>query len=443
MESFRDLISYLNEKERMVCVSREVDPVYELTAVAKEICEKTDKAAYFEHVKGSSFPVVSYVLADREVVAHSLNMEPYYTAHQWSQREESQSKYTVVHQGPVQDIVDLQPDLRKLPLGIHSTGNNGRYITGGVVICQNPGSGSQNASFNRCQYAGPNKLRVRMMPPQHLGLCFDAAEKQGNDLPCAIVIGAPPSLMYSAASKIPFERDELEFAGALTRCPLNVVKCITNDVLVPAEAEIVIEGHVCCGIRESEGPFGEFTDGFVPAMENHVFHVDAITHRKDAVYHDIYAGGREDLNLLGLPIEAEIFNHIRKYMPIEQIKAVAALPFVFGAFISIHKSDEHQAKNILASAMTAYAWTKFVVVVDEDVDVYNPNDVLWAIQTRCCPEKDVIILPGVSSYTREDVKEDNIGKLGIDATAPLNNRVSYTRRKNPFFGKINLRDYVG
>lgn len=441
MKNFRELLDYLEKNQKIVHVAREVDPNYELTAVAKEIYEKQGKAAYFEHVKGSHYPVVSYVLSDRETIASSINMEPTRMTHQWSEREECKSCFHVVEQGSVQEVIERDPDLRTLPLGLHSTGNNGNYITAGVVICQNPDKRSQNASFNRCQLAGPDKLRVRMMPPQHLGLCFEAAEQQGEDMPCAIVIGGPPSLMYSAASKIPFERDELEFAGALSQQPLDVVKCVTSDILVPADAEIVIEGHVLHGVRETEGPFGEFTDGFVPAMKNHVFVVDAVTHRKDAVYHDIYAGGREDINLLGLPIEAEIFNHIRKFAPIDDIKSVAALPFVFGAFISIKKSDERQPKNILASAMASYAWTKFVVVVDEDVDVYNPNDILWAIQTRCCPERDVIILPGVSSYTREDVKDDNIGKLGIDATVPLHKKGSYTRRTNPFFGKIKLEEY--
>lgn len=443
MRSFRELLNYLHEHDKIVHVTREVNPEYEMTAVAKQIYESQGKATYFERVKGSDFPVASYVLADRETVAASINMEPHRMTHQWSEREGEVSHYNVVEFGSVQEVIEREPDLRTLPLGLHSIGNNGFYITGGVVTCLNPDTRSQNASFNRCQLAGPNKLRVRMMPPQHLGLCFEAAEKQGKDLACAIVIGGPPSLMYSAASKIPFERDEMEFAGALSTEPLNVVKCVTNDVMVPADAEIVIEGHVLHDVREVEGPFGEFTDGFVAAMKNHVFVVDAITHRKDAVYHDIYAGGREDVNLLGLPIEAEIFNHIRKFAPIEDIKAVAALPFVFGAFISIKKRDERQPKNILASAMAAYAWTKFVVVVDEDVDVYDPNDILWAIQTRCCVDRDVMILHGVSSYTREDVKEDNIGKLGIDATVPLDKKPSYTRRTNPYFGKIDLRNYIG
>ena len=442
MKTFRDLLDYLKAHEQITYVKQEVDPEYELTAVASAIYKKHGRASYFEQVKGSKFPVISYALADREAIAASLNMTPERMTHQWSAREEKKSHYNVVENAPVQEVVEREPNLHDYPLGIHSEGNNGRYITGGALIAKNPDGKTQNASFNRCQLAGKNKVRVRMMPPQHLGICFEASEQQGKDMPCAIVIGAPPSLMYSAASKIPFERDELEFAGALSGEPIDVVKCVTSDILVPANAEIVMEGRVLANVREDEGPFGEFTDSFVPVMQNHVMQIDCITHRKDAIYHDIFAGGREDINLLGLPIESEIFNHIRKCIQVDDIKAIAALPFVFGAFISIKKQTEEQSKNVLLSALSAYSWVQFVVIVDDDVNVYDPDDVFWAIQTRMCPQHGVMRIDGVSSYTREDVKDENVGKLGLDATVPLDKKHIYRRRVNPRAEGLKLEDYI-
>ena len=347
----------------------------------------------------------------------------------------------MVEEAPVQEVVDLDPDVTKLPMCLHSDGNPSRYITGGVLLAKHPVYGDLNASFNRCQLVGPKKLRVRMMPPQHLGQFHQAAEEMDKPLDVAIVVGASPAVMFSAASKIPFERDELEFAGALGDETVDVVKCKTVDVLVPANAEFVIEGRVLPHVREEEGPFGEFTDSYVPVMRNHVFEVTAVTHRKDAIWHDIYAGGKEDLKLLGLPIESEIFNHIKKFTNPDNILDVVAAPFVFGCFIRLRKTREDEPKNILLSALAAYSWTQFVVVVDEDVDVYNPNDVLWAIQTRCCPEKDVLVIPHVTSYTREDVKEENVGKFGIDATTPLDKRHIYTRRTNKLDGTYDLNDY--
>jgi 2,5-furandicarboxylate decarboxylase 1 len=441
MKDLRELFKWLDAHGEVAHVTREVDPDYELVAVAKKIHEEYGKAVYFEHVKGSKYPVLSYALSSREVIAKSLNMEPHQMVHQWSHREAQQKPYRIVDNAPVQEVVEPDPSLFDLPLCLHSDGNNGRYITGGVLVARHPEYGMLNASFNRCQLAGKDKLRIRMMPPQHLGVLYEVAEALDNPLEVAIVIGASPAVMYSAASKIPIDRDELEFAGALSNEQLDVVRCKTIDVLVPAYAEIVIEGKVLPHVREDEGPFGEFTDSYVPVMQNHVFQVTAITHRKDAFWHDIFAGGAEDLYLLGLPIESEIFNHIKKFANPEDIIDVVTSPFVFGCFIRLRKRDEQQPKNILLSAIASYSWIKFAVVVDEDVDIRKPNDVLWAIQTRCCPDKDVIIVPGVSSYTREDVKDENIGKFGIDATAPLHKKHIYKRRTNRMYDQIKLNDY--
>lgn len=442
MKDLRELLAWLESRGQVVHVQKEVDPAYELVAAAKKINEATGKAVYFEHVKGSRYPVLSYALANRDGIAAALNMSPLQMTQQWDQRERQQLPYRVVETGPAQEIVEQDPNLYDLPLCIHSDGNQGRYITGGVLVARHPALGMMNASFNRCQLVNEKKLRVRMMPPQHLGVFYEAAEKLDRPLEVAIVLGASPAVMYSGASKIPIDRDELEFAGALANERLDVVRCKTIDVLVPANAEIVIEGKVLPHVREAEGPFGEFTDSYVPVMENHVFEVTCITRRKDAFWHDIFAGGREDLNLLGLPIEAEIFNHIKKFANPADILDVYAAPFVFGCFIRMKKSDEQQPKNILLSALASYAWTQFVVVVDEDVDIRKPNDVFWAIQTRCCPEKDVMVIPGVSSYTREDVKDENIGKLGIDATAPLHKKHIYKRRANHLEDGIKLEDYM-
>ena len=441
MKDLRSLLNWLEARGQLAHVIKEVDPEYELVAVAKKINEKYGKAVYFEKVKGSKYPVVSYVLSSREGIASSLNMEPHQMTHQWSRREEQQLPYNIVDDGPVQEVIEPEPNLYDLPLCIHSDGNNGRYITGGVLIARHPELGMMNASFNRCQLVDEKTLRVRMMPPQHLGVFYEEAEKKNEPLEVAIVIGASPSVMYSGASKIPIDRDELEFAGALSNQQLEVVRCKTIDVLVPANAEIVIEGKVLPHVKEEEGPFGEFTDSYVPVMKNHVFKVTSISHRKDAFWHDIFAGGTEDLNLLALPIESEIYNHIRKFANPADIIDVYASPFVFGCFIRIKKRNEQQPKNILLSALASYAWTQFVVVVDEDVDIRKPNDVFWAIQTRCCPERDVIVIPGVSSYSREDVKDENLGKFGIDATAPLNKAHIYKRRTNRMDNLIDIDEY--
>jgi 2,5-furandicarboxylate decarboxylase 1 len=440
-KGFREHFENLDHERKVLRVKREVDPAYELPAVAKALHRRFGSAILFENVKGCSMPLVTYIYPDRTAAAQALGMEAGTIAQEWAARESHRIPPKRVETGPVKEVVLSDPvDIRTLPIITHSEGDAGPYITGGVVIARHPVHRALNASFNRLQLVDRDKLRVRMMPPQHLGRYHQEAENLSRPLEAAIVIGAPPAVMFSAASKIPYERDELEFAGALAGEPLEVTPCSTIDVDVPARAEIVIEGEVLPNVREEEGPFGEFTDGYVPVMKNHVFRIKAISRRKDPLYHNIYAGGLEDLMLLGIPIEAEVYKHVVKYAP--EITGVSTTSFVFNCVIGIKKRDEEQPKNVILSALASYSWIKMCVVVDEDVDIYDSSDVLWAIQTRCRPDRDILIVPGVSSYTREDVRQIHIGKFGIDATMPLNMRSVLRRRVIPGENMICLEDYL-
>ncbi len=440
-KGFREHFEDLDRRKKVLRVKREVDPVYELPAVAKGLHRRFGSAILFEKVKGCSVPVVTYIYPDRIAAARALGMEAKTIAQEWAARESCRIPPKKVATGPVKEIVlSDHVDINALPIVTHSEGDAGPYITGGVVIARHPERKALNASFNRLQLVDRDKLRIRMMPPQHLGRYHQDAESLSRPLEAAVVIGAPPAVMFSAASKVPYDRDELEFAGALAGEPLEVTPCSTIDVDVPAHAEIVIEGEVLPNVREEEGPFGEFTDGYVPVMKNHVFKIKAISQRKDPLYHNIYAGGMEDLMLLGIPIEAEVYKHIVKYAP--EVTGVSTTSFVFNCVIGIKKKDEEQPKNVILSALGSYAWIKMCVVVDEDVDIYDPADVLWAIQTRCRPDRDIMIIPGVSSYTREDVRQIHIGKFGIDATMPLEMRSVLRRRVIPGEDTIRLEDYL-
>lgn len=441
LKDLRNCLEELEQRDSLIRVKKEVDPKYELPAAAKILHEKFQKAILFENVRGTDIPLITYLYPDRQSVADSLSLDSKKMIQGWHEREKCIKPAVRVSSAAVQEVVTTKDvDLSKLPLVTHSIGDAGRYITGAVVISKHPFEDHQNASWNRLQYVDKDKLHVRMMPPQHLGRYHAAAEEVDKPLPAALVIGAPPAVMFSAASKIPYERDELEFAGALAGESLEITKAQTIDVDIPANCEMVIEGEVLPHVREDEGPFGEFTDSYVPVMKNHVFQVKAITHRQNPIYHNIYAGGKEDLFLLGLPIESEILKHVKNFAP--QITGISTTSFVFNCVIAIKKENEEQPKNVILSALASYAWTKMCVVVDDDVDIYDPEDVLWAIQTRCRPDRDVIMVPGVSSYTREDVKELHLGKIGFDATVPLHLKDIMRRRVIPGEDRINPHDYL-
>lgn len=441
-ESFRQLIEALRERGEVATVGRQVDPRHELTAVMRHMQRGPNRPLLFTDVKGSDLPVITNVFGFRRTVAESLGLAQGDLLRTMVSLEAKGLPVDRVETAPVQEIVKTQDiDVaRDLPQIVYSEHDGGAYITAGVLIAPHPVTGAYNASWNRCQLAGGDKLRVRMMPPQHLGRYHAEAEEMGQNLPCAIVIGAPPGLMFSAASKVPYEADELEVAGAWQSKPLRVVRCKTIPVDVPADAELVIEGEVIAGIREDEGPFGEFTDGYVPVMKNHVFKVKAITRRRNAIYHAILAGGTEDLNLVGVPIQAEIYKKVSAFVP--KIRDIATPGYVFGCVISIDKQNEDQARNAMLAALGGYSWTKVVVVVDKDVDPFNAADVLWAIQTRCTPETGIYVVPRIPSYTREDVREVHRGKVGIDATAPLSMKQLFERRRFPGEADIKLEDYI-
>jgi len=442
MQTFRELLQWLEQRGDLAQVMRGVDPRHELTAVMRTMQKGPNRALMFRNVRGTNLPVVTNVFGFRRAVAASLGLDESELLRTLVAREGQRLPTQRVESAPVQELVKTSSlDVeRDLPQVVFAELDGGAYITAGVLIAPHPVTGVYNASWNRCQLVGGQKLRVRMMPPQHLGRYHTEAEALGRNLPCAIVIGAPPALMLSAASKVPYEVDELEVAGGWQQAPLRVVRCRTIPVDVPADAEMVIEGEVIAGAREEEGPFGEFTDAYVPVMRNHVFRVSAITRRRDAIYHAIVAGGTEDLNLVGVPVQAEVYKKVSSFVP--QIEDIATPGYVFGCVIAMRKQNEDQPKNALLAAMAAYSWTKVVVAVDDDVDPFDAADVLWAIQTRCTPDTGIYHVPRIPSYTREDVRDIHRGKVGIDATVPLDRKALFARRVFPGEGSIRLEDYI-
>jgi 2,5-furandicarboxylate decarboxylase 1 len=443
MESFRALLAWLESRDELFRVNREVDPRYELTAVIRCMQKRYNHTLIFSRVRGTDLRVATNLFGFRHTVAAALGVEESGLLRALVDREGKSCPVERVPHGPVQErVIDKSLDVtRDIPPVVFSEKDAGAYMTGGIFLARDPDTDVYNASWNRVQIVGGTKLRVRMMPPQHLGRYHAKAESRNQPLPCAIVIGAPPGLMLSAASKVPYEVDELEVAGAWQGTPLEMVPCQTIPLDVPANAEMVIEGEVLPGVREEEGPFGEFTDSYVPVMRNHVMKVTAITRRQDAIYHAILAGGTEDLNLVGVPVQVEVYKKIAAFVP--HIKDIATPGYVFGCVISIHKENEDQPKNAVLAALAAYSWVKVAVVVDDDVNPFDAADVLWAVQTRCTPETGIYVIPRIPSYTREDIRDIHRGKIGIDATVPLAKKEMFARRLFPGEEQIRLEDYLG
>jgi 2,5-furandicarboxylate decarboxylase 1 len=268
--------------------------------------------------------------------------------------------------------------------------------------------------------SGPNRLGVLLLP-RHTHMFCEMAESAGDPLHVAVVIGVDPLTLLASQAIAPLDVDELEIAGALQGRPLPVVKCITNDVRVPAEAEIVLEGRVLPEVRALEGPFGEFPQYYGEPAKRHVIEIDAVTQRKDAIFHTIVGGGLEHLLLGAIPREATLLAHLRRSFPnVRDVHLSLGGVCRYHLYVQIAKRQEGEAKNIMLGAFAGHYDVKQVIVVDEDVDIHNPAEVEWAVATRFQADRDLVIIQESQGSKLDPSTRDGVGaKMGLDATKPL------------------------
>lgn len=435
----RHFIKQLESSEMLLSIEKEADPNFEIPALMGK-AEKAGKALLLKKVKKPGYQLVNNILGTRKMLALAFNTTPERVINQWMERVKNPVEPEVVSLGPVNETIMTgeKVDLNELPIVTHCDRDNGPYITAGVVITKDPETGVRNVSINRMQYKSKNRLGIRMMPPQHLGIIYEKCEKKGKNLEVAVAIGNHPFELMSATTTTEYGLDEFRIAGALRGSPLILAKCQTVDLEVPATAEIVLEGEILAGVREDEGPFGDFMQYYVPVMKNHVFQVKAITHRKNPVYQTIQASSMEDTYLLGLSREAVIYDAVSR---VADVRAVSLVPTIMNCAIAIKKRFEGEPKNVAVAAFGAYSWLKYCVVVDHDVDVFNMNDVWWAMATRSRPDKGLLPINEAMGFPR-DPFHIHQSKLGIDATAPLDQWGEFERKSVPGIHTIRLEDYL-
>jgi 2,5-furandicarboxylate decarboxylase 1 len=438
----RSFLDQLRTMGKLQCIEREIDPRFELAGVMQAV-EKRGRASFFTKIKGSSFPVVNNILGSREMLAILFDTSPEGVVLEWVKRinmREIQPR--LIPAGPVKEVVkkgDLA-DLRDLPILTHSSKDPGPYITAGIVVAKDPDSGIRNVSINRLQYRGKSELGIRMLRSQHLGQIYEKYEKRGKAMEIAVTIGNYPCELLAAATTLAYGVDEFTISSALRGEPLELVKCETTSLEVPATAEIVLEGEVPPGLRKPEGPFGDFMQFYnpIPADQSPVIHVRAITHRKDPIYQSIQAGHPEDMHLLALPREAHLYEVVSK---VAEVRAVSLVPMIFSCAISIRKRFEGEPKNVAAAAFGAYSWLKYCIVVDHDVNVFDVNDVWWAMATRSDPRAGLLSVENARGFPRDPFRIHQ-SKLGIDATAPLNQWDHFQRKEIPGAASLRYEDYL-
>ena len=433
----RTWLTHLQTTDRIAVIKKGCDLKHRLPAIAKIL--DGEKATYFQDPQGFDMPVISGFMSKRSWIAEAMGITEEELLPAFRKAAENPIPWHDIgnSSAPCQEVVIQNPDLHKLlPIPTHSEHDYGPYITAGLVIARNPSTGKQNVSINRIQLHPTGRLGILMLP-RHLFAFFKHAEKNNQSLDVAIVIGVDPLTLLASQAIAPLDHDELEIAGALHGKALDVVKCKNSEIRVPANAEIVIEGKILAHERELEGPFGEFPKYYSARESREVIQVDVLTHRQEPIYHTIIPAEMEHLLLGAIPRESTLLSHLqRSFQGVLDVHLSIGGVARYHLYVKLKKTHEGQPKNVIMAAFGAHYDVKQVIVVDEDVDVHQPQQVEWAVATRFQAHRDLLVREGAQgsivdpSTTVEWMKEGGdlvppyqqglSSKMGLDATRPMN-----------------------
>jgi len=440
-QDLRQFLRLLEDRSLLRWVDREVDKDWEITAVARTLFRKhppeNRPALGFRNVKGYDSPVVvGTVAASRQVYALALGIEPDrdQMIDRWTQALENPLPTALVSAAPCQEVVleGDDVDLTRFPIPTWTPEQDpAPYITAPCVISKDRESGIQNVGIYRMEVKGPKQTGMLWdLPSQHGAMNYETWERAGQPMPVAVVVGVHPTVLMTAATKVPYNVDELTVSGGLYGAPLPVVKCKTVDLEVPATAEIVIEGEIAPHERETEGPFGEYTGYMGGPYELPIFRVKCITHRRAPIYQALFSQmpPSESSLLRQIGEESRIWKHLVHALGLHGIIDVH-LPEAGGSYAILWVRMERKFTGHAQQVMSA-AWShhpslgKWVIITDEDIDIRDPFQREWALSWRVEPQRDIFVMPHTASMLLDpspappDVPlwERSSSKIFIDAT---------------------------
>ena len=447
----RDFIEFLENEGELKRIQTEVDPYLEVTEISDRTLRAGGPALLFENLKGSSMPLLANLFGTTRRIALAMGQEDISGLRGvgkllaflkeptppsgWKDLWQSLPSYksvlnlapSVKKSAPCQEVVidEADVDLGIFPIQTCWPGDVAPLVSWPLVITRGPEKERQNLGIYRMQLLSPNKLIMRWL--SHRGGALDFKEWQqrhpGEPFPVSIAIGADPATILATVTPVPDTLSEYAFAGLLRGSKTEVVKSLSNDLQVPASAEIVLEGVIEADEIADEGPYGDHTGYYNEVEKFPVFTVKRITHRKDPIYHSTYTGRPPDepamlgvaLNEVFIPILQKQFPEITDfYLPPEGCSYRLAI-------VSMKKQYPGHAKRVMMgvwSYLRQFMYTKFVVVVDDDVDIRKWEDVIWAITTRMDPARDTVLIENTPiDYLDFASPVSGLGsKMGMDAT---------------------------
>lgn len=442
-EDLREFIERLEAEGELARIRHEVSPILEMTEIADRAVKGGGKALLFENPKGYDIPVLMNAFGTERRMKIALEVERF---EEIGERLIEMVKFKPesfidglkglgmfkdlmsfmpkkVKKGACKEVIMDEPNLDKFPILQCWPKDGGRFITLPVVITKDPETGELNAGMYRMQLFDKRTTGMHWQIHKHGALHLKKLKEMGRDkLEVAVAIGVDPAVLYASTAPLPENVSEFMFAGFIRRERVKMVECETVDLLVPANAEIVLEGYVKVDELRIEGPFGDHTGYYTPPEPYPVFHITCITHREDPIYHATVVGKppMEDA-WLGKATERIFLPLIRMIHPeIVDINLPVEACFHNLAIVSIRKRYPGHAKKVMFAlwSMGMLSLTKVVIVVDDDVNVHDMREVIWAVTTRFDPSKDVVIIPDspIDALDHSTYRPSLGGKLGIDAT---------------------------
>jgi UbiD family decarboxylase len=407
----REFIELMREKGEVTDIDQPVDIRFEPPKMAA----KTDKLLFFHKAAGNR--AVMNVTATRTALSLALGIKESEIVKDLSTRN---CGGRVVEEG---DLKMDKADLMSIPVMTHYPKDAGPYITSGIVFSRY--GDVENASIHRMLVLDRDHVAARLVEGRHTHTLLKRALSEGNELPVAMAIGVHPAVTFASCSRVAWG-EELGYAATLLGGEIPVHRC-SNGVLVP-DAEIVLEGYIG-SVRHAEGPFVDITGTYDIVRNEPVIRFTGMKVKKEAIYHGILPGGNEHKLLMGAPYEPKIYRAVAGVTEVKNVSLTRGGCGYLHAVIQIRKNTEGDAKNAIMAAFAAHTSLKHVVVVDDDIDIFNPEDVEFAIATRVRGDKDTMMITGVRGSSLDPCRLENGTnvKIGIDATMERGREAKFIR----------------
>lgn len=447
-DGIRGFIKLLETKGELLKVNKTVHSKHEAATVQMKLLKEMNKAVLFTNIDGKGQQMLGNIYISRKMIAFMFNGEPQALIEKvMSFKDAKRLPVKFMEKGPCQEVVhekfkDIK-DIVPIPWNYEKDANF--YITAGIVVAKDPETGKINTAICRMMYRGGASLNIFFAPLQHNWMIFNKYKALKKDMPIAVVIGADPFMMFASESGIPYGENEFEYAGAMQGKPVEVVKCKTVDHYIPANAEYILEGVVSWDKTALEGPMGENQRVYGPVSENPIVTITCISHRINPIYQNIIGGTVEEHALLAVSMEARILENLRRVSP--RVITLNLLPNFMNCVVMVDDFPPVQrglGKNIILATL-AEPWIKYVVVVNKDVNIDDPNEVNWALSTRADLSKDLLLIEGTLGFVMDPsrkTKHDPVTKIGIDATVDPLEKERFLKSEVVNYDTCNVQNYL-